>query len=319
MALLLNARAWDLVDEVIDRAQDLRVQAHEMECGTKVVDFGVRVPGSLTAGLRLADVCMSGLAQVSLCTRNLGDIGWPHVLVATDHPVEACLFSQYAGWEIRVGDYFAMGSGPMRAAAAREDLFNHLDYREDFYCSVGVLETAELPTSEVVREIAEKARVEPRNLMLLVAPTSSLAGNLQVVARSVETSLHKLLELGFDVRRIVSAVGTAPLAPVAKDDLQGIGRSNDAILYGGQVTLYITGPDEGLREIGTQVPSSASPAHGKPFLQVFEEAKYNFFEIDPLLFSPAEVVMQNVETGSVFRFGRVSHNVLIDSFNVDLR
>ena len=47
----------------------------------------------------------------------------PLVQVVTDHPVRACLASQYAGWAIKEGKYFAMGSGPMRAAAGhRGDL-----------------------------------------------------------------------------------------------------------------------------------------------------------------------------------------------------
>ena len=41
-----------------------------------------------------------------------------------------------------------------------------------------------------------------------------------MVARSVETALHKLHELKFDLNQIVSAFGTAPLPPVATKDLR---------------------------------------------------------------------------------------------------
>ena len=317
MAMLLNARAWDLVDGVLDRAQEFGVEAHDLDCGARIVDFGVRVRGSLQAGVRLAEVCASGLLGVRITRGKIAGVGWPHILVTTDNPVEACLYSQYAGWEIKLEQYYGMGSGPMRATAAREELFKTLGYQENFYCSVGVIESSQLPNSDVVRVIAEKAQVEPRNLMLLVAPTSSIAGNLQIVARSAETAMHKIFALGFDVKRVVGAVGVAPLSPVAADDLSGIGRSNDAILYGGTVTLMVTGDDESIQEIGQKVPSRSSEMFGRPFLEIFEEAGRDFYKLDPHLFSPAEVVFQNIETGSVFRYGQLDEAVLTRSFGFE--
>ena len=204
----------------------------------------------------------------------------------------------------------------MRAAAAREELFEKLGYRESAGNVVGVLETAKLPNAEVFTAIAEKTGVPVDRTVLLVARTASLAGNLQVVARSVETSLHKLLELGFDVWRVRSAVGVAPLPPVAADDFTGIGRTNDAILYGGRVTLMVRGDDDSIAAIGPRVPSNGSAAHGKPFAEIFEDAGRDFYKIDPHLFSPAEVVFQNLDTGRVHCFGRVAPEVLRRSFGI---
>ena len=58
--------------------------------------------------------------------------------------------SQYAGWQISVDmapgpdgkskKYFAMGSGPMRAAAGREELFDTIGHREASPVAVGVLD-----------------------------------------------------------------------------------------------------------------------------------------------------------------------------------
>src|SRR5690606_27559706 len=138
---------------------------------------------------------------------------------------------------------------------------------EDAARVVGILESPKLPTEEAAQLIAEACHVEPAAVALLVAPTASLAGSLQVVARSVETALHKLHELKFDMTRIHSATGSAPLAPVAGDDLTGIGRTNDAILYGGRVSLWVTGDDDSLEALGPQVPSSASASYGEPFLE----------------------------------------------------
>ncbi|MCL4169671.1 UNVERIFIED_CONTAM: hypothetical protein GTU68_045549 [Idotea baltica] len=209
-----------------------------------------------------------------------------------------------------------MGSGPMRCAAAKEPLFEKLGYQEATYGVVGVLESGKLPTPEVIQHIAEACDVPEQNIALLVAPTASIAGNMQVVARSVETALHKLFELDFDVSRIESATGTAPISPVAADDLTGIGRTNDAILYGGRVTLWVNGDDESIAAIGPKVPASSSESYGKPFIEIFEEAGRDFYAIDPHLFSPAEIVFHNVETGNVHHFGGINHAVLVKSFGL---
>jgi len=312
----LNELAWDLVQQALVAADELRITIADEVADASVIDFGIEAAGSLGAGLALAEICTAGLADVSLVPGELAGTGWPQVFVTTDDPLEATLLCQYAGWQIKTDDYFGMGSGPMRSAAAREPLFEHFDYREDASHVVGVVESSSLPTAAAVREIAEKCSIEPRDLVLVVAPTASPAGNLQVVARSVETALHKLFELGYDVTRIESATGWAPLAPTAADDLTGIGRTNDAIIYGGRVTLLVHGDDESIVSVGGKVPSSASPAYGRPFLEIFEAAGRDFYQIDPHLFSPAEVVFHNIETGRAHRFGGTNADVLVGSFGI---
>jgi methenyltetrahydromethanopterin cyclohydrolase len=313
MSLQLNERAGCLADRAAASAPELRIEVHAV-AGARVLDCGIRAAGGIQAGLVLARVCLADLADVSLVPGQLGGDSWPHVQVVTDHPVAACMASQYAGWQISVGKYFAMGSGPMRAAAGREDLFDRISHRESPVVAVGVLETRKIPTEDVVNLICEKTRVMPAGLSLLVAPTASLAGGVQIVARSVETALHKLHEVGFDIARVVSAHGTAPLPPVAKDDLAAIGRTNDAVLYGGRVTLYLRGDDASIDDVGPKVPSCSSPAHGAPFVEIFERAGRDFYKIDPHLFSPAEITFSNLDSGRSIRFGRVESAVLQASF-----
>ena len=234
---------------------------------------------------------------------------WPHVFVTTDHPLAACLFSQYAGWQVATNGFFAMGSGPMQPFTVAKNV-RRLDYREEAAEVVGVLEGRKIPDEAVIQYICERTGVTSEKLQLLIAPTASQAGTVQIVARSVETALHKLFELGFDVRRIKSACGSAPLPPVAADDMSAIGRTNDAILYGAKVTLWVRGDDDSLAKIGPAVPADSSPAFGKPFLQIFEEAGRDFYKIDPHLFSPAEITFCNLETGKVHRFGHSEPDVL---------
>ncbi|QDU90609.1 Methenyltetrahydromethanopterin cyclohydrolase [Pirellulimonas nuda] len=312
----LNQRATRLATRMRSRAGELRLEPHTIG-GARVLDLGVRAPGGIGAGVAMAEVCLAGFGEVSIAGGPAHVFDGPWVWVRTDHPVAACLASQYAGWEVQEGDYFAMGSGPMRAAYGREELFDAIGLRESAERAVGVLEADALPTPAVCEMIAAKCSVKPEALTLLAAPTTSLAGTVQIAARSVETALHKLHEIGFDVSRIESACGAAPLPPPAADAVAAIGRTNDAILYGGHATLFVRGDDDSLREVGARVPSSSSPDHGRPFAEVFAGYDHDFYKVDKLLFSPAMVTLANLDTGRVHRFGAYAPRVIARSFGLD--
>jgi methenyltetrahydromethanopterin cyclohydrolase len=311
----LNQRAARLAAFAASRADSLRIAACEVQ-GARVLDFGVRAEGGLEAGLLLAKMCMSGLAEVSLTPSNSELPEIPQVFVRTDRPVDACLASQYAGWKVSTDDYFGMGSGPMRAVAGTEPLFHDLAIQEDGLESVGILESGSLPTEAAVESIRRHLPADCR-LLLAVAPTASQAGNLQVVARSIETALHKLHELKFPLPALVSAAGVAPLPPVAKNDLHGIGRTNDAILYGAVVNLWVRCDDDLIARIGPQVPSCSSTAHGQTFLSLFKAAGHDFYAMDKALFSPAVVVFHNLQTGRSFRYGQTLPELLRQSFGLE--
>src|SRR6185369_13002512 len=227
----MNERAWALADSCLARADELRVAARLLPGGARVVDAGVEEPGGLGAGLELARLCMGGLGRVEYVPLTIAGETWPGVQVWTDHPAASCMASQYAGWAINPDGYLAMGSGPLRAKARVEkELFAKLEYAEEALRGVLVLETRTLPTEAAAAWVARKAGVAPAGLTFVVAPTASLAGGVQIVARSIETGLHKMDTLGFDVKRVVSAMGAAPIPPVARNDLRAIGRTNDCIL-----------------------------------------------------------------------------------------
>jgi methenyltetrahydromethanopterin cyclohydrolase len=312
----LNQNAILVAESLLAKAEEYRVSATEIDGGGLFVDCGIESRGGLLAGIELARICLGGLGRVSIVPGELGEQTMSLVQVVTDHPVQACLASQYAGWALKEGKFFAMGSGPMRAAAGSEAIFDVIGFRETSEEVVGVLETRKPPPPAIVAKIAQTCRVEAAAVTLLAAPTASLAGGLQIVTRSVETALHKLAELKFDLARIVSAVGTAPLPPVAANDLAAIGRTNDAILYGARVVLAVTGDDSSLESIGPQVPSSASRDHGEPFAAIFARYNHDFYAVDPHLFSPAEISFQNIETGKTHTFGQVTPDILARSFGM---
>jgi methenyltetrahydromethanopterin cyclohydrolase len=315
--MTLNERAKAVADDLERNAARLRVAVSRV-AGARVIDCGGAVTGSLAAGLAMARACLADSAEVAYVPCPIPEVGGPAVQVATDDPVRACLGSQYAGWQIQVekDKFFAMGSGPMRALTAAEELFRHIPGKEASPVAVGVLETRKHPTEAVVAHIVAKLPQSAEALTLLVAPASSMAGTVQVVARSVETALHKLHELKFDVNQVVSGYGVAPLPPVAADEITAIGRTNDAILYGGKVTLWVRADDELLDAVGPKVPSASSKDHGAPFAELFKRYG-DFYKIDPLLFSPAEVEFRNLKTGRAHRFGKPEPALVRKSFGLE--
>src|SRR5262245_22921973 len=225
--LRMNARALALVDSCLEQTTEFRVTVQTLANGARVVDAGIGVPGGLGAGRALAEMCMGGLGHVAFTSLMIDGDTWPGVQVWTDHPAESCMASQYAGWAIDPAGFFAMGSGPLRAKARVErELFGRLGYAEDASSGVLILETRSLPTNDVAAWVAGRAHIAPEGVTFVVAPTASLAGGVQIVARVLETGLHKMDTLGFDVKRVVSAFGSAPVAPTAKNDLRAIGRTS---------------------------------------------------------------------------------------------
>jgi methenyltetrahydromethanopterin cyclohydrolase len=296
---------------MVQDAAALRVRSTTLPVGARVIDAGVEVEGGLGAGLALSEICMGGLGQVAYTPVLVGERSWPGVTVWTDHPAVSCMASQYAGWAISVDKFFAMGSGPLRAHARVErELFEKLKYEEATENGVLVLEGRTLPSDAVATWVAEKARLRPSQLTFVVAPTASLAGGVQISARILETGLHKMETIGFDVRKIVSGIGSAPIPPVAKNDLRAIGRTNDCILYGGQAHYTVRGEDAELAELASKVPASASRDYGTPFYEIFQRYEGDFYKIDPLLFSPAEVWLTSVESGKTFHAGQLNPEVL---------
>jgi methenyltetrahydromethanopterin cyclohydrolase len=311
VGLELNERAWRIADAMVASAKELRVTTRTLPGGARVIDAGIDTPGGYGAGKALSEICMGGLADIAYPPVPIGGDTWPGVRVWTDHPAISCMASQYAGWAIQVDKYFAMGSGPLRAhARVEKELFAKLGYAERARRGVLVLETRAAPSDEVAAWVGQKAGLTPSQLTFVVAPTASLAGGVQIAARILETGLHKMDTLGFDVTKIVSGIGTAPLPPVAKNDLRAIGRTNDCILYGGQARYTVQADDAELAELVRKIPASASKDYGTPFYDIFKRYDGDFYKIDPLLFSPAEVWLTSLQSGKTYHAGRLNPEVL---------
>jgi methenyltetrahydromethanopterin cyclohydrolase len=318
MTVSVNAAAWSLIETMRADADTLRVAVAHGAAGEILLDAGASAMGGIAAGLRLAEICMGGLGTVRIGA-DTGLTRWPWgVTVRSSQPVVACLASQYAGWSLQGGEgahaFFALGSGPARALARQEELFAELTYRDNADRAVLVLESAAPPPRDVVLKVAQACGVAPAALAVAYAPTQSLAGGVQVVARVLEVALHKAHALRFPLDRVLDGMGVAPLPPPHPDFVTAMGRTNDAIIFGGRVHLFVAGPADDARELAERLPASVSRDYGRPFADTFRAAGGDFYAIDPMLFSPAEVIVTAMEQGRSFRAGKLDPEPLDTSF-----
>ena len=313
-AISVNRLAQDLTSALRRDADILKIAVTKGGRGETLIDAGATAQGSLAAGLRIAEICLGGLGVVRL-TADQATPRWPWTIsVASSQPVIACLGSQYAGWSLSHGKFFALGSGPARALAQKEAAFDDIGYRDEADCATLVLESSTPPPPEIIERVARDCRVAPSALNVLYAPTQSLAGGAQVVARVLEVALHRAHELKFPLDRIIDGMGAAPLSPPHPDFVSAMGRTNDAIIYGGRVQLFVTGAASDARDLAEALPSRNSRDYGAPFAEIFRRFKGDFYAIDPMLFSPAQAIVTAVETGESFRSGAVDLDLLDAAF-----
>ncbi|MBO0733902.1 MAG: methenyltetrahydromethanopterin cyclohydrolase, partial [Methylocapsa sp.] len=303
----INTLAGEAVDRLVANAGRLRVKVTKGQNGETIIDAGKDAAGGIEAGIAIAEICLGGLGTIGLAPTGSGS-KWPYELcVRSCDPVTACLASQYAGWALSHGEgkskFFSLGSGPGRALARREPLFEELKYRDSASRAVLVLESDRPPPPEVTEKVARDCGVKPEAVSFIFAPTQSLAGSVQVVARVLEVALHKTHELKFPLSCVVDGVASAPLAPPHPDFIQAMGRTNDAIIYGGQAHLFVTGPAAAARELAEKLPSVTSKDYGQTFANIFKQNKGDFYSIDPMLFSPARAIVTAIEAGESFERG----------------
>lgn len=319
----VNKLTQPLVKTLTDNAVALRIGVEQLKNGCTIIDAGIKHPGGLEAGRIIAEICMGGLGKVSISQRAY-TANWPlSVNVYSSNPVLSCLGSQYAGWSLSHDKYYALGSGPARAMATKikdakqepvEELYKELAYQDASDSAVLVIENDAAPPVEIIEKVATACGIKPKQLTIIVTPTSSLAGGVQVVARVLEVAMHKAHALHFPLENIIDGSGSAPICPPHPKFVQAMGRTNDAILFAGQVHLFVKGSDESAQKLANELPSSTSKDYGKPFAEIFKQYEYDFFKIDAMLFSPASVIVTAVESGNSFRAGKLDNALLDMSF-----
>ena len=307
----INRMAVELVDEALDFADELDIEAYELDSGATVLDFGVDADGGIEAGLLLAEIQTAGLATVQTRMDEVAGAPLPHVELATDHPAVALLCSQKAGWELTLDGFDGLGSGPARALVGEEEEFQRVGYFDEFDLTVLAVESHALPDDEVAEHVAERAGVEPSGVFLPAFATGSLVGSVSTAARASELAAFRLFELGYDPQDLLSASGSAPLAPVSYDEGVAMGRTNDALAYGGQVYLHVREDFDRFDEL----PSTAAEEYGTPFETIFEDAGWDFYDIPESVFAPAQVTV-DVADGPTRVLGGTDEELLADSFGL---
>ncbi len=310
--LSVNGKASALIDKLCTEADIFRVKVKKAPLGATLIDAGLEAEGGFLAGKIITEIGLGGLGETEILSRKFGDIRLPSISVYTDNPAVATLGSQLAGWKINVDGYSAIGSGPARALSLKpKSIFKAIDYVDRADIAILILESNSEPTEKTVEYISDLCKVKPENLYLILVPTVSTSGFTQVSGRIVETGIYKLMQLGLDPKKIKHAWGCAPIMPIHPDPVEAMGRVNDAIIYGGEAyyAVYYDDDDE-LEELTEKAVSSASKEYGKPFKEIFKEADLDFYRIDPALFAPATITINNLRTGRVFAAGEINFEVL---------
>lgn len=310
----VNRLTNPLVQHLLENADNLRLGVEKLANGCTIIDAGIKHAGGLEAGRLIAEICMGGLGHVSLQTANTF-AHWPWMLsVHSNNPVLSCLGSQYAGWSLAHEKFFSLGSGPGRAMAGREELYTELGYKDQADAACLVLESDKAPPTEVIEKVSRDTGLAPQNLTFILTPTRSLAGTVQIVARVLEVAMHKIHALYFPLDHVVDGMASAPVPPPAPDFLTGMGRTNDAILFGGHAHIFVKGSDEAAAKLAKELPSSASRDYGRPFAEVFKAVNMDFYKIDPMLFSPAAVTVTALDSGNSYAGGGLDATLLDQSF-----
>ena len=307
----LNRMATELVDEAIDFAEELTIDVHTLTGDGAVLDFGVEVPGAVEAGLLLAEIQTAGLATVQTDLQEVAGAPLTHVELSTDQPALALLCAGKAGWELSVGDFEGLGSGPARALVAEEEVFARVGYEDEFDFAVLAVETDQLPDEDVASAVADRAGVPESGVFLPAFSTASITGSVVGAARAAELATFRLTELGYDPLDVLSATGSAPVAPVAGDEETAMARTTDAIAYGGQVHLVVDEPFDRFDEIA----STAGDEDGRPFEQIFEDVDWDHSELPVDYFAPAQVTV-DVVGGETRVVGDTREDVLAESFDL---
>ncbi len=318
----VNAQVTSLVEHLRLQARTLGLLESTDASGARIIDAS---HAGTAAGQLIASLCMGGLGQVDIQPGAAHAQWLGSVVVKSAQPVLACLASQYAGWSLQASKeetggkkFFALGSGPIRALVNKEDILKELGYQDHIAPLTGatalILEVNGAPPAVVMDKVLKASGVRPEQLTVIITPITSVAGTTQVVARVLEVAMHKVHELGFPLVDVIEGQGVAPLPPPGVDQALAMGRSNDAILYGGQVHLSVRGSDDAARQLAKQLPSSNSKDHGRPFADIFKDYNHDFYQVDPGLFAPAEVWVSNLDSGNTWHAGATNMPLLMSQW-----
>ncbi len=313
--LSVNAEAMKIVRKILESPEALSVEVSRFPNGSTLIDMGQRAAGSWEAARYFTLITLGGLGEVSYESYPIGDARLTGVRVMVNRPLEACMACQVAGWRLADEPDAPILAGPARALNNPPDhYFDYIDYRDHSDEGVVTVQMTRPVTEAMADQMALACGLRPENLYILVSRHACLISTVQVPARVIELTMHRLALEKFDLRCIRQAACFAPVPPLVNDELTSFGRINDALIYGGEVTLYVEAPDEVLSTLVPRVVTAASRIGGKSFSQLYREADYDFHAIPADMHTPAILHMTNLSSGRTFSAGQFDYDVLRSSF-----
>ncbi|MEM2896426.1 MAG: methenyltetrahydromethanopterin cyclohydrolase [Candidatus Bathyarchaeia archaeon] len=315
--LSVNKIGYEIVKGMIKNCDRLNIAIDELKNGTTVLDCGVNVPGGYRAGELAAKLRMGGLGEVHVSSVTYGDVSLPTAILCTDFPamIGLCAYVWYGivpqPFDTKA-EFSAWISGPGRVLAqAPQKVFDKVYYRDESDVSVLVVQSRKLPNEKIADYLAERCGVSPKNLYLVVTPTESVAGSVQVVAVSgLEDTFWRLTEFyGIPYARIKQALGSTPIPPVHQKifEIPCI-TPDDAIRYGGIVHYWVESVDgEDLEAIVRGMVIENYPInYGKSYYQIGgHPPDLHTFAKEGRGFVVGEAGIYDTRTGKMYKAGRV--------------
>ncbi len=320
--LSVNREALKIIKKILAYPDFYSVEISTLSNKVTIIDGS---HGTYEFGRLVGEICMGGFGSCQFTNISVKGVFIPGLLVQTSHPVMALIGSQKADQisiKIQKGEktkkYNYMVSGPFRAKTRLDKvLFDIIKYSDDSEETVIVFESAKITDENIMEQVFAKCKLDSSKTVAIFTPTNSIPGTVQIAARVIKTGIHILREQDFNPHYLKYAMGTTTLAPIAKDDLQAMGRTNDSIIYGGRDYITVDVPKEEeaqMVELLKKCPSNVSSSYGKPFYDIMNEVKFDFSKVDSKLFAPAILTINNIRTGKTYTAGEVNEDILWRSY-----
>ncbi|MCK4477056.1 methenyltetrahydromethanopterin cyclohydrolase [Candidatus Bathyarchaeota archaeon] len=321
----LNKSALPIVKYMIKEADEIGIFVHETKNGATIIDCGMEVPGGFEAGKCVTEVTLGGIGQAKVTFMDFGEFVLPAMHVTTDHPALATMGSQMGGWRIPkevaknlLGLGMAIGSGPARALAKTPaEVFDSLKHEEKADVAILVIQCdkfpmSKFPTESIVTHVSKETGIDMKRVYILIVPTNCLAGNIQIAGRCVENGVYTLFYMDYDITKLKSGAGIAPIAPVHPNSTVGMGMANDLMMYGLRTFYTIeTQEEEDVCKLAKEmVIENRSPDYGKLYGELYEQAGKNFYKVDFGNYAPSEVTLNDLRTGTLCRAGRLRADII---------
>ncbi|UOY09876.1 methenyltetrahydromethanopterin cyclohydrolase [Methanonatronarchaeum sp. AMET6-2] len=297
----VNETTISIIEEMIAWSEETNIKVKEIGDAV-LLDCS---EGGYDAGALYSMACQGGLATTGFTETEVGDYTLPATQNYTDNPLTACIDCQKAS--VNLGGAIASGPAKLLLGECNTHRTENSDY------AVIALETNQTPTKEEINEFASRCGVQNKCLYIITAPTNSQVGAIQISARAIETALFKLDRLDYDLSKIKNAFSVTPIPPTAETQEEAMGRTNDAIIYGGKVHLTTEEYDP----IFEKIPSNQSKNYGKSMIEAYMDADREFHKIDQDFFAPAEITVNSLDDGKLRKHGEINTNKMIDSFGME--